>query len=394
MPTRLLRAVALAFLLVLGSVAAAQSADILGKRAPETIKGTAGDDDINSLGGNDTILGGGGNDSLDGDRADDRVFGQEGDDGSIADAQGNPSDIAAVRAALLGAPLAADTKRNRKLARLPLPLNVNPLEQDFSYPRKLDGGDGNDRIEGGPGNDVIVEAGLGHDTIDGGEGDDLIRAGNAPDRIDAGPGDDVVDGGSGVDTIQCGPGNDIVLWDNASEFGPGSRGGGGKISGCETFVRVAKIPSRTCRKKGTDNAELLRGGTGRDTCYGQGGDDLIEGDTTAGSAGDRLYGGRGNDMINGRGGNDTIRGEQGDDELNGDRNDDTLYGGEGNDEVNGGLGRDTLYGGPGNDVLAPGHSARGELADCGPGYDVVYLGPGDRQRNCEKVIRSYKGEER
>ena len=50
------------------------------------------------------------------------------------------------------------------------------------------------------------------------------------------------------------------------------------------------------------------------------------------------------DIITGGAGDDTIYGEQGDDTLDGGADNDTLYGGDGNDTVSGGAGDDILYG--------------------------------------------------
>jgi len=85
------------------------------------------------------------------------------------------------------------------------------------------------------------------------------------------------------------------------------------------------------------------------------------GQTQAGGTGDNtLYGGGGDDVINGNNGNDTIYGGSGNDQLNGNNHVDTLYGGSGNDTVQGsgdpdtitgGYGADTLTGGSGNDTF-------------------------------------------
>ena len=66
---------------------------------------------------------------------------------------------------------------------------------------------------------------------------------------------------------------------------------------------------------------------------------------------------------------------------------DRLIGFGGPDRIDGRGGGDTINGGGGNDRIRPGWDAPRELVDCGPGYDWVILGPGDRQRNCERVTR-------
>lgn len=105
----------------------------------------------------------------------------------------------------------------------------------------LDGGAGRDTINGEDGNDFI-SGGLDDDTINGGRGTDrlfgnvggdVINGGGDNDEIDGGVGDDTIDGGQGadvirgdtgvdriaskdgfVDNINCGLGKDVLTRDN------------------------------------------------------------------------------------------------------------------------------------------------------------------------------------
>lgn len=99
----------------------------------------------------------------------------------------------------------------------------------------------------------------------------------------------------------------------------------------------------------SDN-DIINGGNGNDTIYGQQGDDVISG----GYGDDILHGGEGNDVINGGEG------------------DDILYGGKGNDHLKGAGGDDSLYGGKGNDILEAGYEDD-IVMDGGEGLDR-YLG--------------------
>ncbi len=134
----------------------------------------------------------------------------------------------------------------------------------------IDGNDGNDVINGGPGADEI-NGGDDHDTIYGDAGADII---------DAGAGTDVVYGGLQGDTIYGGSGPDEL--------------------------------------HGDDHDDTIYGGTEADTIYG-------------GIGVDYLWGGSGNDIINGNGGNDYLYGEEDDDTLCGGQGNDLLYAGPDDD---------------------------------------------------------------
>lgn len=63
-----------------------------------------------------------------------------------------------------------------------------------------DGGNGNDRLIGGEGDDLLI-GGNGVDALDGGAGDDLLHGGNGDDVLIGGPGQDLLDGGRGDDAL-------------------------------------------------------------------------------------------------------------------------------------------------------------------------------------------------
>jgi Ca2+-binding RTX toxin-like protein len=76
---------------------------------------------------------------------------------------------------------------------------------------------GSDRVavNGLGGADVLDASGLSADsallTLDGGEGDDVLIGGNGNDTLLGGGGDDVLIGGPGIDTLDGGTGDNIVL---------------------------------------------------------------------------------------------------------------------------------------------------------------------------------------
>ncbi len=134
----------------------------------------------------------------------------------------------------------------------------------------LDGGDGDDSIDGNGGNDTLL----------GSDGDDSISGGAGADSINAGDGQDTIDGNGGADTIFAGNGQDLV---------DGS-GGNDNISGDDGTDTLL----------GGDGNDTLSGNAGTDSIDGQNGDDSILG----GTGDDTLLGGSGADVVDGQAGND------------------------------------------------------------------------------------------
>lgn len=111
----------------------------------------------------------------------------------------------------------------------------------------FDGGNGNDNIQSGAGNDV-VDAGNGNDRLNGEDGDDALYGGRGQDTARGGNGDDLLIGSGGSDRLFGGDGDDLII--------------------------------------GNANNDILLGGTGDDTLQG-------------GIGRDRLNGGSGNDVLTG-----------------------------------------------------------------------------------------------
>ena len=82
---------------------------------------------------------------------------------------------------------------------------------------ELIGGDGGDRLEGGNGDDVM-EGNDGSDTMYGGQGNDLLLGGDDHDRLDGRGGDDTLDGGDGNDHLSGGWHSDLVIGGAGSDL--------------------------------------------------------------------------------------------------------------------------------------------------------------------------------
>src|SRR5947209_1824061 len=140
---------------------------------------------------------------------------------------------------------------------------------------EIDSAAGDDKISFNVSNKdlwVDVYGGDGNDTIIGGGGDDDLSGEGGDDSIVGGGGDDVIWGDAGNDTIDGGKGNDEIYAD--------------------------------------DGNDSIDGGEGDDTIYAGRGNDDVSGD----EGDDDISGGWGDDDLNGDGGNDDISGGKGDDE--------------------------------------------------------------------------------
>jgi Ca2+-binding RTX toxin-like protein len=183
--------------------------------------------------------------------------------------------------------------------------------------------------------------------LDGGDGDDYLLGGPLNDQVNGGPGNDSMDGWEGADTITGGPGADgfIMAECSGSPCLPVTSAdtvvGGDGIDVAE-YVRDSGV-TVTLDGLANDGApgeqdnvaadvENLAGGRGQDVLTGSAGPNEI-----SGGAGD---GGGTGDTVNGLGGDDILRAN------NPARN--TLNGGDGNDYL---YSARYLNGGDGNDRM-------------------------------------------
>lgn len=199
---------------------------------------------------------------------------------------------------------------------------------------------GNDRIDGGIGDDVLHGM-VGNDSISGGIGNDLINGGTGIDSIDGGAGNDTINGGAGVDHPFGGAGKDTFRV--AGDDGTDIVDGGEDIDTLNFFeagsgftVNLASGSAAASFGFGVPAGSV----TSVENVEGSRFDDTLIG---AGTANNLLIGHSGNDMLLGLGGNDGLAGGADNDQL---------FGGSGGDVLNGGGGIDTShYSGAGGRVI-------------------------------------------
>jgi Ca2+-binding RTX toxin-like protein len=165
-----------------------------------------------------------------------------------------------------------------------------------------------DHLLGTPGDDVIcalggkdtIDAGDGNDTVYGNDGNDLLRGGLGNDLLSAGAGDDAVfgddgddelDGSAGVDLLSGGPGNDRLAGGTGANRMLGDSG-------------VDELMGSTGRDVANGGAgrDRIVGGPGLNRLAGREGPDVLVG----GVVRDLIFGGTGRDSIQGRGGRDRL----------------------------------------------------------------------------------------
>ena len=256
----------------------------------------------------------------------------------------------------------------------------------------LEGGTGNDTLDGANGNDFLLGQD-GHDRLLGGNGDDSLSGGGGHDTLIGGEGDDYYQGSTGLDTV------DFTGADGAIRVDLGLTGP--QYTWNEGYDRFLSI-------------EVLQGSQFSDRFYaaetgarlfGHNGNDTLTGHHGA----DRLFGGNGNDLIHDRGGNDYIDGGDGIDTLRysssnaavridlnlstqntigagvdtilnfenlfGSLYDDWLWGTSADNRVDGYLGNDILFGRSGEDALWGGNGD--DILDGGADHDYLNGGAGN-----------------
>ncbi|WP_223634125.1 Hint domain-containing protein [Rhodobacter sp. TJ_12] len=210
----------------------------------------------------------------------------------------------------------------------PTYVSLASMSFDPDLANTIEGGDYNDSILAGAGDDTITTAG-GNDTINAGAGSDTIYGGAGNDSIEYGTGGDEVHGGDGNDYIDDYAGSTGYVWN-----------------------------------------DTIYGDAGNDTIYSGYGNDYVDG----GADNDTIFGEDGNDTLLGGTGNDWIEGGNGNDSIEGGAGTDVILAGAGSDTVRGGDGADSIAGNTGDDILYGDADADRFYFEANWGHDTVFGG--------------------
>ncbi|MFD1745353.1 DUF5801 repeats-in-toxin domain-containing protein [Rhizobium helianthi] len=276
---------------------------IYGGTENNVLKGGAGDDELNGMGGNDRLEGGAGNDLLRGGEGSDILNGGTGadtlDGGSgddilqvVADVTGSgdrffqygdgTSELVSINGlsgesdSLLGGTGFDTVQLIKDAAASGFVFDrANSSTMTLDGVEKFVGTGGNDVImlptsysvqgvvvEGGAGNDVIQGSNLASDQLHGGSGDDMISGLDGDDSIYGGDGNDSIWGGEGNDEIYGGIGNDII-----------SGGAGNDVirAGAGNDTIEAGVGDDTIVYTSEDGRDVVSGGDGFDRVIVEGG---------------------------------------------------------------------------------------------------------------------------
>lgn len=290
-----------------------------GNGAGNTLIGGGGDDTLDGRGGNDILFGGAGHDVLTGGGGDDRLVGGIGRDTAIY------AGAAIGVTVNLGLSESQDTVGSGTDRLIEVENIVGSAFDDA-----LTGTDGDNAIEGGAGNDVLIgllgidtvsyasaEGGVtvrlalagaqntragGSDTLSGFENvlgsafDDFLWGDNAANVLEGGTGDDSLDGNGGIDTASYASATGRITVDLSLAGAQDTSGAGSdSLSSIENLI-------------GTAFGDLLRGSAGANHLFGGAGIDFLEG----GAGADRLIGGDGRDTLTGGAGADRFVFDDGD----------------------------------------------------------------------------------
>lgn len=319
----------------------------------DTITGGSGMDDINPSAGVDTVTAAGGDDVITVDEtpnSNDTLAGGTGNDTLYGGTLSANSTLSNTQLTGFG----TDTLFSFEDAHLDRSSTGTTDASAFSGPVQLGGSSGNDTLFGGSGDDLII-TGQGVDTVDGNGGTDRIESSTGTGStltnalLSSSTGNKTISdiesarifghsgtagifntaAFSGPVTLSDTGGNDNITGNGqthlyAGSLSPGitytapNLSGSGRtitLSGVSSVefgltsggsVDLGGFPGRVV-VYGSDDADQITAGGGKDWLAGYGGNDTI----LAGGGKDKLYGGNGRDTLNGQAGRDGCNGSPG-----------------------------------------------------------------------------------
>jgi len=349
-------------IMVLAKTTEVDGVKLAGDGGDDVLTGADSNDSLSGGDGNDRLVGAKGTDEMSGDAGNDTLVWNNGDGSDVMDGGAGNDGVEVNGSPTLGDAftIAPDAQAGRivfKRTNL-VPFTLQTTSERFQV-NGLGGADSLASADGvGARTLLSVDGGAGDDTINGSDGPDLILGGEGNDALNGGAGDDRIVGDRGTDTMDGGTGDDTLVWNN----GDGTdvmNGGDGRddveVNGAPAAGDIFTVQPNGSRIK-FDRTNLVPfsldiGSSETMHANGLGGDDAITvGDVgsysvtasggsgndtlTGGGASDRFLGGSGNDTINPGGGLDFVSGDDGDDSVNvRDNTADVALGGAGNDSV-------------------------------------------------------------
>jgi Ca2+-binding RTX toxin-like protein len=356
----------------------------------DLLDGGLGNDTLLGLGGNDSLYGGAGTNILDGGDGNDFFFLTGGSSNILLGGDGidivDILDIGAVttnvtinlteQATWVGKPGITSASGMEAIRELISGSGNDVLSADgdflsnafFGY--RISGGKGNDSITGSHenvtnfiGGSDILDGGDGNDTINGLSGDDSLSGGAGVNVLNGDEGDDVfrltagssnhLNGGDGFDEIDWLDLSGSVVNTTINLSNQATWVGKPGILSATGMERIRSLSSSQGNDIITvDPNVLVNGRSPGYFIYGNGGNDsIVGGNSSREYFGSGLFFG-GDDILDGGAGNDTISGLGG------------------NDTIIGGLGTNQLSGGDGDDVFEIVNGSINRL-DGGDGFDQI-----------------------
>lgn len=310
--------------------------ELRGNDGDDTLDGGTDADMLYGGAGMDTLFGGGGawGDTLNGGLGADSMTGGKGDDTYVVDDAGDTVNELASEG--------TDTVQ----AKRSYTLGSNVENLDLIGFKKINGtGNELDNTITGNGKTNILNGGIGEDFLNGGGGNrNQLFGGVGDDELHSGTGNNnTLDGGAGADTMLNNGGSATFVVDNVGdtveEWGS---------EGIETVNSTISFALGSQAHEQIENLRLMAGAG-----------DI---NATGNQLNNKLWGNEGKNTLEGGDGNDKQWGGDGDDHVHGGAGNDKLWGGGGKDHFMGGTGDDKFYVDQTNEVI---------VENAGEGLDTV-----------------------